>query len=94
MKRTFFGGLMAALALCFAFCWRAVEDAAVQVGKVYRAAKARVVRVIDHGLKLAAGPLLDLVPRAALHRAHAFYLRLVKRDRPVITATWRMCPST
>lgn len=27
-------------------------------------------------------------------RARAFVLRLIKRERPVVTASWRMCPST
>jgi hypothetical protein len=27
-------------------------------------------------------------------RAQAYVARLVKRDRPVLTASWRMCPST
>jgi hypothetical protein len=33
-------------------------------------------------------------PAVALRRAKQFVLRIVKRDRPVVTPRWRMCPST
>jgi hypothetical protein len=35
-----------------------------------------------------------LATRRALERARAFMAAREKRDRPLITASWRMCPST
>jgi len=32
-------------------------------------------------------------PAVLLAQAKAFTLRLIKRERPVVTASWRMCPS-
>ncbi len=33
-------------------------------------------------------------PQRPLVQARAFVLRLLKRERPVITNDWRLCPST
>ena len=48
--------------------------------------------------KVVAGPvpMADKEPNkpaAIIVSARAFVLRLVKRERPVLTATWRMCHS-
>jgi hypothetical protein len=36
----------------------------------------------------------DVLPAQHLVAARAFVQRLVKRDRPLLSAGWRMCPST
>ena len=35
----------------------------------------------------------ELVPQARQVAAVEFVRRLIKRERPVVQATWRMCPS-
>lgn len=82
-----------ALASCFTYCWRTVEDAAVQVRGFYRAAKARATQITLVGLELAHQPQLVLRPAVMLQRARALRQRQERRDRPVIESTWRMCPS-
>lgn len=83
-----------AMAACFTFCWRTVEDAAVQISNVYRTVKQRAFDVIEYGLQLAAQPEPVVRPAVMLERARAFQVRLAKRERPEITGSWRMCPST
>ena len=49
---------------------------------------AEVVRVI------APKALTDTTPAVRKAQAKAFVQRLAKRERPVVTSSWRMCPST
>lgn len=44
------------------------------------------------GPKLVEAPTSR--PAVVLRSAKQFVLRIVKRDRPVVTPRWRMCPST
>jgi len=83
-----------ALTAACAWCARTVEDAAVLVRGGYQAAKRRASLILMAGLELAARPRMDLAPRRALERARAFKAAREKRDSPLITASWRMCPST
>lgn len=53
-------------------------------------AHAFVVRVLDI---VAPKEAEAKAPAVLLVRAKAFVLRLVKRERPVVTPSWRMCPS-
>lgn len=69
-------------------------------------ASAVVHRVVDvfavvamHMVDVLAAPSkMDrtglAVPQRLLMSAQAFYLRLVKRERPVVEGNFRMCPST
>lgn len=47
------------------------------------------------GLKLVGGGsrCIDLNPVSLRVQAKAYAIRLDKRERPVLTASWRMCPS-
>ena len=50
--------------------------------------------VLD-GFALAAGEGKGIAkPGVMLVQAKAFVVRLAKRERPVMTGSWRMCPST
>ncbi len=41
-----------------------------------------------------AGPVERMqAPSVRLVQAKAFVLRIAKRERPVVTSAWRMCPS-
>lgn len=46
------------------------------------------------GIKLVAGmPEAPKEPAVLLVKAKAFVQRIVKRERPMVTPGWRMCPS-
>ena len=52
------------------------------------------VRALDGFLALAQANPDHGKPQVAKVRAKAFIARLVKRERPLLSASWRMCPST
>jgi hypothetical protein len=91
MKRSFLLAALLALAFAFAISWRVVSDAAVCAYRVVRAAGDWLTaKVLGFAAKLqpaADRPLVGFVV------AKAFVLRVIKRDRPVFFAGWRMCPS-
>ena len=95
-KHGFFRSLaVMALMACAAFATSAYEVAVVPVLKAYKAAKRTLVSWILRGLEVVAGKqVLNLNPASIFASAKSFYLRLAKRERPVITAGWRACPST
>ncbi len=70
------------------------EFAEAYVAPVYQAIKTAACRTVDGFMALAQANPDHSKPAVARERAKAFQGRLVKRDRPVITASWRMCPST
>ena len=80
--------LMAVIALVAAVDF--VRDTAVAT---YTAAKRAAVFVIDMGLSLVpAEPQLASTPQ--FHQMREHRQRQERRERPLITASWRMCPST
>lgn len=88
MKRTLRTlAVMAVLALVAAVDF--VRDTAVAA---YTAAKRAAVFVFDLGMSLfATEPQPASLPR--YHQMRQFRQRIERRERPVITASWRMCPS-
>lgn len=83
--------LACAAIACMSFAASAVSVAADGVVAIYRAAK----RLMLGGFKLAAAPAqARSAPIVALVQAKAFVLRLAKRERPEVSGSWRMCPST
>lgn len=94
MKRTLFA-LAAACLIAFAFCFDALATTA---SKATGFAKACLADCKDFALKVLTGPAplvqpIDVLPESRLLQASAFLGRLVKRDRPVVSPSWRMCPS-
>lgn len=80
--------VMAVLALVAAVDF--VRDTAVAT---YAAAKRAVVFVFDLGMSLVATePQPASTPQ--FHRTREYRQRQDRRERPVITSSWRMCPST
>lgn len=57
-------------------------------------AYAKVKAFVFEGIALVAGAdsQTKQVP-VVLVQAKAFVMRLAKRERPVVTTSWRMCPS-
>lgn len=92
MQRSRFFSMLACAAIaCMALvasAFGAVERAVVAT---YHAAKSLVLE----GFRLAAAPAADKsLPLMAFVQAKAFVLRLAKRERPEVSGSWRMCPST
>lgn len=80
--------VMAVLALVAAVDF--VRDTAVAT---YAAAKRTVFFVFDLGMSLVATePQPASTPQ--FHQMREYRQRQDRRERPVITSSWRMCPST
>ena len=86
-----FGLLFAAAALCFAAVAGVARPAFELVLVTARAFKNLVL----DGFKLAANTTADK-QRSVLPfvQARSFVARFIKRDRPVKSTDWSMCPST
>lgn len=90
MKR---GILAIALAACAALVVAACDAVAPLVAAA-RSVGARFKAWALDGLALAASDSTAEPARpVVLVRAAAFVLRIIKRERPELTASWRMCPS-
>lgn len=91
MKRSFLASI--ALLACAALASVAVATYDRAFGIVESAYASLKSFVLD-GVALLAGTA-DAPKRSMvmLVQAQAFVLRLAKRERPVVTASWRMCPS-
>lgn len=95
MKTSVFRSLVAmALMACAAFattCYEAVVAPVVAAYKVVKRCLASWFTSVLALVNVKAG--LDLNPVSIFASAKAFYLRLVRRQRPHVTTGWRMCPS-
>jgi hypothetical protein len=93
MNRCLSSSLMFAIAACAvsaACVIRAVCEPAIErVAAVWRRAKELVLG----GLQLSASPGTEPQPAVWRFKVKAFILRIAKRERPVMTSNWRMCPS-
>ena len=94
MKRS----LLAFATLCLAaiaFCWRIAEDVTCQTVAAYHRIKAVTCDFAAAAVKSVAERYAAISQiRVPLEQARAFVTRLAKRERPVVTSSWRMCPST
>lgn len=87
MKRSFLAIALLACAALAVACYHAVADPVVSI---YQVAKSFVL----DAFKLAGTEGVGFaLPAVVLVQAKAFVLRLAKRERPVVTSSWRMCPS-
>jgi hypothetical protein len=76
---------------CSTFVVRCTEPLFRFAVVIARAAK----KLALDGFVLAAGQRqAQFVPFLPLVKAKAFVLRLIKRARPEVSSSWRMCPST
>ena len=90
MKRSF---LAIALLACASLASVAYAVVAPMVTAVVGFAQHLKDLVID-GIALVSRAVAEVNrPAVVLVQAKAFVQRLVKRERPVVTSTWRMCPS-
>lgn len=92
MQRSRFFSMLACAAIaCMAFVSTAVHVAVHAVVATYRSAKNLVLDGFKQAAADSAGKAL---PLAAFVQAKAFVMRLAKRERPEVSGSWRMCPST
>jgi len=91
MKRSrFFTVALLACAAVAAFSVSTYDHAVTAVSVAYRGVKDFLVE----GFKLVAGtPETPKEPAVQLVQAKSFVQRIVKRQRPMVTPGWRMCPS-
>lgn len=88
MKRSF---MAIALMACASFACAGYAAVRATVVSAYHWAKTFVL----DGFKLAAAKdESSKLLRVMFVQTKAFVLRLAKRERPVVTNSWRMCPST
>lgn len=94
MKRILLSLACAALALALA-----TVDYAVDIGiRMVGYARSVYDLTISTAVAVFAGPVPmrqpdATAPERVLRAAELYLARQVKRDRPTITASWRMCPS-
>jgi hypothetical protein len=81
---------LAVSALVSASCREVFAVTRVAYAFVKDLAHAFVVRAVEI---VAPKDAEAKAPAVLLVRAKAFVQRIVKRERPVVTASWRMCPS-
>lgn len=91
MKKTFRASLVA-----FAMAGLALAVAATdRVASIFQSAYCGVRDFFLDVVATVSGPVERMqAPAVRLVQAKAFVMRLVKRERPVVTNAWRMCPST
>lgn len=86
--------LLAALALsCTAFVVDCVSDGWGLGKQVLMTVRDRALEVVTFGLKLFQAEPTGRNPAVRIVQAKAFVARILKRERPVLTSAWRMCPS-
>jgi len=87
MKRSFLAIALLACASLASACYDAVAS---PIAAVYRAVKGFVLGAFD---AIAVESVESRKPMVQQVRAKAFVQRIEKRERPVVTSSWRMCPS-
>ena len=92
MKRSsIFSVIVLSLALCVSaasYCVDRVTTAVYATGRWLRDFTFGVVSVVAGPAEPTHGPAVRLV------QAKHYLGRLIRRERPQVTNTWRMCPST
>jgi hypothetical protein len=91
MKRSFLASLALLACAAVASVAFATYDRAVSIAvSAYAGLKSMALFVVATVAGTDGGAKGGMVVYV---KAKAFALRIAKRDRPVVTASWRMCPS-
>jgi hypothetical protein len=83
MKSTLFRSVLAFAAL-----------ACAAASSTFVATVRAIKNLVLDGFKLAVPAVEARRPAVLFVQARAFVLRLAKRQRPEVSGSWRMCPST
>lgn len=78
--------LVSALVLASDYAHTALRYAYSVAGRMSRSLMSSLA-------EFSPAPLLEM-PKVAFFRAKEFVQRIAKRERPILSSTWRMCPST
>lgn len=89
MKKTFIAFALGFMAV-FSFSYDVLASAGSFLSGVYRGAKQFALDAIE---ALAREDVKRQAPKVPLVRAKSFVQRILKRERPVVMPSWRMCPS-
>jgi len=93
MKKSFRGFLSLAFACAIAVGSLLVSSVAHVAKTAYVTCRAFKNLLVDGFMAMATKQPAQ--PEAVAYvRAKEFVLRIAKRERPVVTQSWRMCPST
>lgn len=92
MKRSFRGFISLALAACVAFSALAVASISHVADTAIASCRVFKNRLVDSFMALAT-PTQGQPETVPFARAKQFRARIEKRERPVVTGAWRMCPS-
>lgn len=91
MKRTFRGLLGLAVVACLSLAATCVAAVASTYASVREGIKVFAMAAVK---AVAPEPIGTQAPAVHQVQAKAFQARIDKRERPVITSSWRLCPST
>lgn len=86
MKRSIFHAIFSLVAL-------AAVSMAAATANLLCSCRSAAARFMGYGLALFDTKAEPQTSTAPLVRAKRFLLRILKRERPVVTGAWRMCPS-
>lgn len=89
MKKTVFAFVLAIMAV-FSFAYDVLARTGSFLSGVYHGAKSFAMDAIE---SLASDDVERQAPKVKLARAKSFVQRILKRERPVVMPSWRMCPS-
>lgn len=81
------GILYAALAMAATACIVSIRDSFASFAQACKRLALHFVDIVAPAAETLQRPAVAFV------QAKAFVQRIVKRERPVMTASWRMCPS-
>lgn len=94
MKRTFRSVLIAITAgLALAIAASLTHAVKHVADTIYTSCRAFKNLLVDGFMALVLSPEISKAQVVPFVRARAFVLSIIKRDRPVVTSAWRMCPS-
>lgn len=93
MKRSFRGWVSLALVCAMSVSALAVSAVRHVAEMAFATCRAFKSLLVDNFLSLPKPNPLDRAAVVPKVQARAFSTRIEKRERPVVTSSWRMCPS-
>ena len=85
----------AAIAACLSSAVTIVRTTFDHLADLYVAAKEAIISFASAAIEAVATKTADLIAQVTpLVQARAYVMRLAKRERPELTGSWRLCPST
>ena len=87
--------ITAAICACTVTTFSVVRTAFDRIADLCVYAKEAIISFASAAIEAVATKTADLIAQVTpLVQARAYVMRLAKRERPELTGSWRMCPST